>query len=102
MDAHPVVPVVLMLAQAAQKKQSGGALSFLPLILIAGVFYFLIMRPQQRRAKDQRAMTTNLNQGDRVVAAGRIVGTIRRIDETTISLQVADGVVIKIDKGSIS
>jgi preprotein translocase subunit YajC len=95
--------IILLLAQAADKKQQGNALtSLLPLILIAGVFWFLIMRPQQRRVKEQRQMTTNLSQGDKVVAAGGIVGTIRRVDETTISLQVADGVVIKVDKGSIS
>ena len=98
MGAH-ILPFLLA---AAAKKQSGGALTLLPLVLIAGVFYFLIMRPQQRRVKEQRTMSTNLKQGDRVVAAGGIVGTIRRVDETTISLQVADSVVIKVDKGSIS
>ena len=100
MEAHTVVP--LLLAAAQTKQSGGGALTLLPLVLIAGVFYFLIMRPQQRRVKEQRSMTTNLKQGDRVVAAGGIVGTIRRVDETTISLQVADSVVIKVDKGSIS
>ena len=100
MHAHMVVP--FLLAAAATKKPSNPITAFLPIALIGGVFYYLIMRPQQRRAKEQRAMTTALKQGDRVVAAGGIVGTIRRVDDTTISLQVADGVVIKIDKGSIS
>lgn len=99
MNAHILLPLVLA---AAAKPKSNPITAFLPLILIAGVFWFLIMRPQQRRQKETRAMTTNLKQGDRVVAAGGIVGTIRRVDDTTISLQVADGVVIKIDKGSIS
>ena len=87
---------------AATQKKSGGIAAFLPLLVLVGVFWFLIMRPQQRRVKEQRSMSTNLKQGDRVVAAGGIVGTIRRIDDTTISLQVADNVVIKIDKASIS
>jgi preprotein translocase subunit YajC len=101
MAPHIVFP--LLLAAASGSKQQGSALTaFLPIILIGGVFYFLIMRPQQRRVREQRSMTTNLKQGDRVVAAGGIVGTIRRIDDTTISLQVADSVVIKIDKGAIS
>jgi len=52
--------------------------------------------------KEQRAMTTNVKQGDRIVAAGGIVGTVRRIDDDTISLQVADNVVIKVDRGSVS
>lgn len=100
MHAHVIIP--FLLAAATPKKAANPIASFLPLIGIAGVFWFLIMRPQQRRAKEQRATTTNLNQGDRVVAAGGIVGTIRRVDDTTISLQVADGVVIKVDKGSVS
>lgn len=92
-----------LLAQAAQKKQqSGGIAAFLPLVVLVGVFWFLIMRPQQRRAKEQRAMTTNIKQGDRIVAAGGIVGTVRRVDDDTISLQVADNVVIKVDRGSVS
>ena len=102
MAAHIVFPLLLAAGTTSSKTQSNPLTAFLPIVLIGGVFYFLIMRPQQRRAKDQRAMTTNLKQGDRVVAAGGIVGTIRRVDDTTISLQVADGVVIKIDKGAIS
>jgi len=93
---------LLLAAGTSSKTQSNPLTAFLPLILIGGVFWFLIMRPQQRRVKEQRSMTTNLKQGDRVVAAGGIVGTIRRVYDTTISLQVADSVVIKVDKGSIS
>src|SRR4029077_7857988 len=97
-----VYPLLLAAANTASKQKASPLTAFLPLILIGGVFWFLIMRPQQRRVKEQRSMTTNLKQGDRVVAAGGIVGTIRRVDDTTISLQVADSVVIKVDKGSIS
>src|SRR5581483_7425573 len=91
-----------VLLAATQKKQSGGIAAFLPLLVLVWVFYFLIMRPQQRRVKEQRSMTTNIKQGDRVVAAGGIVGTVRRLDDDTISLQVADNVVIKVDRGSVS
>src|ERR671922_717483 len=87
----------------AQKKQQGSPLaSFLPLLVLVGVFWFLIMRPQQRRMRDHRQLTTNIKQGDRVVAAGGIVGTVRRVDDDTLSLQVADNVVIKVDKGSVA
>src|SRR3989442_11770099 len=87
---------------AATQKKSSGAAAFLPLLVLVGVFWFLIMRPQQRRAKEQRDMTSNVKQGDRIVAAGGIVGTVRRIDDDTISLQVADNVVIKVDRGSVT
>jgi preprotein translocase subunit YajC len=87
----------------AQKKSQGSPLaSFLPLLVLVGVFWFLIMRPQQRKMREHRQLTTNIKQGDRVVAAGGIVGTVRRVDEDTLSLQVADNVVIKVDKGSVS
>jgi preprotein translocase subunit YajC len=89
--------------ELAQKKSQGSPLtSFLPLIVLVGVFWFLIMRPQQRRQRDHRELTTNLKQGDRVVAAGGIVGTVRRVDDDTLSLQVADNVVIKVDRGSVT
>lgn len=98
----------LLLASAVDLAQEGGGqqgnplASFLPLIVLVGVFWFLIMRPQQRRAREHKMLTTNLSQGDKVVAAGGIVGTVRRVDDDTISLQVADNVVIKVDKGSVS
>jgi preprotein translocase subunit YajC len=92
-----------MLAQ--DKPQGGGGsglATFLPLIVLVGVFWFLIMRPQQRRQKEHRDLTSNIKQGDRIVAAGGIVGTVRRVDDDTISLQVADNVVIKVDRGSVA
>lgn len=80
----------------------GGIAAFLPLIVLVGVFWFLIMRPQQRRMKEHRQLLANVKQGDRVVGAGGIQGTVRRVDDDSISLQIADNVVIKIDKGSIT
>ena len=80
----------------------GGIAAFLPLIVLVGVFWFLIMRPQQRRMKDHRQLLANVKQGDRVVGAGGIQGTVRRVDDDSISLQIADNVVIKVDKGSIT
>jgi preprotein translocase subunit YajC len=88
---------------AAAGKGKGSPLSaFLPLIVLVGVFWFLIMRPQQRRTQEHRKLLTDVKQGDRVVAAGGIVGTVRRIDDDTLQLQIADNVVIKVDRGSIS
>jgi preprotein translocase subunit YajC len=92
----------VFLAQGGGGQGGGGIAAFLPLIVLVGVFWFLIMRPQQRRMREHRQLTSNLNQGDRVVAAGGIVGTVRRVDDDTISLQVADNVVIKVDKGSVT
>jgi preprotein translocase subunit YajC len=97
-----VLAAPVLLAAAQKNSSSGGLAAFLPLIVLVGVFWFLIMRPQQRRVKEQRSMTSNVKQGDRIVAAGGIVGTVRRVDDDTISLQVADNVVIKVDRASVS
>src|ERR687892_483028 len=93
---------VLFLLAQGNDSQGGGAASFLPLIVLVGVFWFMIMRPQQRRAKEHKMLLANVKQGDKVVAAGGIVGTVRRVDDDILSLQVADNVVIKVDKGSVS
>ncbi len=57
----------------------GGASQFLPLLLIFGVFYFLLIRPQQQRQKETKAMLSALKRGDRVVTGGGILGTVQRV-----------------------
>jgi preprotein translocase subunit YajC len=99
MDLHLLSAAHLLAQKSGQSSGAGSILFLLPLI---GIFYFLIMRPQQRRVKEQRSLLSAVKQGDRVVAAGGIVGTVRRVEDDTLSLQVADNVVIKVDKGSVS
>ena len=94
--------LLFLLAGQAERQQSNPIASFLPLIVLGGVFWFMIMRPQQRRQKEHRALLSNVQQGDKVVAAGGIVGTVRRVDDDQLHLQVADNVVIKVDKGSVT
>lgn len=100
MSPHTLLSQTVLLAQ--DQAEPSGIATFLPLIILVGVFWFLIMRPQQRRAREHRQLVSAIQQGDRVVAAGGIVGTVRRVDEDTISLQIADGVVVKVDRGSVS
>ena len=95
------IDALILLAQEGGK-QSNPIASFLPLIVLVGVFWFMIMRPQQRRMKEHKALLSNVKQGDKVVAAGGIVGTVRRVDDDQLHLQVADNVVIKVDKGSVT
>ena len=89
----------LLVQENRQQSPFGSLLLFVPLIL---VFWFMIMRPQQRKAREQQQLLRSVKQGDRVVAAGGIVGTVRRVDDDTISLQIADNVVIKVDRGSVA
>lgn len=76
--------------------------SFLPLILVVVVFYFFMIRPQVKKQKDQRKFRENLAKGDKVVTIGGIHGKIIEMQDTTITLEVAAGMSIKIEKSAIS
>lgn len=75
----------------------------LPLLLIFVVFYFLMIRPQQKRAKEHRAMVENMRRGDTVVTGGGIVAKVTRvIDENEAQVEIADGVRVKVLKSTVS
>lgn len=80
--------------------QSGFA-AFVPLIIMFVIFYFLLIRPQQKRAKEHREMIGNLNKGDRVITSGGIYGTVSSLDETSVTLEIAEKVKIKVVRGNI-
>lgn len=88
-------------AQTAAPAQDGGIVQFLPLFVLILVFYFLILRPQQKRAKEQKSMISALQKGDEVVAAGGLLGRVNKVDENYVSVEVADGIIIHVQKGSI-
>ena len=77
--------------------------TFIPLILIFVVFYFLLIRPQQKKLKDHKNMIANLKKGDRVVTQGGIIGNIHYVnDDGTLSVEIADNVQVKVAKGMIA
>jgi len=76
--------------------------SLIPLILMFAIFYFLLIRPQQKKAKEHRAMMEALKKGDQVVTAGGIHGKITAVEETVVTLEIASGVNIKVNKGHIA
>jgi preprotein translocase subunit YajC len=90
----------------AQSAGSGGAfdmLQLLPLVLIFVVFYFLIIRPQQKKVKDHRALIGALKRGDRVVMSGGLIGMVTKVDgERELTLQVADNVRVKVLRGMVA
>jgi len=76
---------------------------FIPLILIFVIFYFLLIRPQQKRIKEHKAMVEALTRGDNVVTAGGIVGKVARIiDGDKAEIQISDNVTIQVIKSTIS
>ena len=88
-------------AQDAASPQ-GGLLSFLPLIVIFVVFYFLLIRPQMKRAKEHRQLVSQLSNGDEVVTNGGILGRITNVGESFVTLELADNVKIKIQKHAVA
>ena len=78
---------------------------FLPLILIFVVFYFLLIRPQQRKAKDQKAMLGALRRGDRVVTGGGIIGTVARVDNPEaeeVVVEITENVRVRVVRSTIT
>lgn len=101
-----ILPVAIALAQ----EQTGGRpdspfgllWSFLPILLIFPIFYFLVIMPQQKTRKKHQAMIEGLKKGDRVVASSGIIGTIVNVDKDTVVLQVAPEVKLRILKNAIA
>jgi len=82
--------------------QPNPLLSFLPLLVLFAVFYFMLIRPQMRRAKEQRTMISALAKGDEVVTNGGIAGRIDDIGDSFLTLDVASNVKIKLQKNAVS
>ena len=89
-----------MLNTILLQDQAGWANIVMIVVLIA-IFYFFMIRPQQKRQNEIKKFREGLNVGDRVITAGGIYGKIRAVKDTTITLEIADNVRISIDKGSV-
>lgn len=76
--------------------------AFLPLILMFAIFYFLLIRPQQKKAKLHKEMLASLRKGDYVLTGGGIYGRIQEIDGDVLTVEIADGVRIKVNRGFVS
>lgn len=92
-----------VIAQAGQTTGGGGFLGFLPFILILVIIYFLMLRPQMKRQKEQAAMINALQKNDEVVTSGGVHGRIIRVNEkdTTVQLMIAKGIIITVERSSI-
>ncbi len=88
-------------AQTAQPGAGQGLGMFLPLILIFVIFYFLIVRPQQKQAKQRQEMINALKKGDEVITVGGIHGRIVGVADTVLTVEIADNVKIKMDRSGI-
>ena len=89
-------------AQAAQ--DTFGMLNSLliPTMLIIGIMYFLMIRPQQKRLKEHQAMVAGVRRGDTIVTSGGIIGKVAKVDEQELQVEIAEGVKIKVLRSTIS
>ena len=80
-----------------------GIAQFIPLILIFVIFYFFLIRPQQKRVKDHKAMVESLKRGDEVITSGGIIGTIERVmEDDRIEVNIGDNVKVQIIRSTIT
>ncbi len=82
--------------------QGGGLGAFLPLIIIFGIFYFLLIRPQQRKAKQHKQVLASLKKGDRVISSGGLHGVITGLTDDLVTMEISPKVRVKVSRGSIA
>jgi preprotein translocase subunit YajC len=81
---------------------SGGFASFIPLILMFVIFYFLLIRPQQKKTKEHRQMVENLKTGDRIITSGGLHGRITGVSESALTVEIAEKVRVKVNRASVT
>ena len=90
-----------ILLMASPNGESGGFGALIPLLLVIVIFYFFMIRPQMKRQKEVRNFRDSLKKGDRVLTIGGVYGKIVEVSETTVMLEIADNVRIKVEKAGI-
>jgi preprotein translocase subunit YajC len=88
-------------AQAPAGGADGGLLSFLPIIVMFVVLYFLMIRPQMKRAKEAKAMVDALQKGDEVITAGGVLGRITKVGEAYITVEIAPNTEVSVQRGAV-
>lgn len=90
-------------AAAAAVSEPSPITGFLPLVVMMAAFYFLLIRPQQKKMSEHKKMIAALQKGDKVVTSGGILGVVSKVeDDGIVQVEIANGVVVKLEKGSVS
>ena len=99
-----ILPVAVAYAEEAAPAATGGAagfLSFLPIVAFIAIFYFLLIRPQQKSAKLHREMLGKVEKGDTIVTRGGIYGKVVSVKEDSLTVEIADNVQVKIERSAV-
>jgi len=91
-----------MAAPGGEQTPGGGLGMLFPMLIIFGIFYFMLIRPQRRKEKERKSMVENLKSGARVMFSGGILGTVTNVKEHTFIVKIADNVKIEIARGAVS
>lgn len=89
-------------AQSGGAGPAGGFVSLLPMVLIFVLFYFLLIRPQQKRAKEHAAMVAALAVGDEIVTSGGLLGKVTEVNDDFVAVEVASNVVVKVQRNTVA
>jgi len=89
-------------AQQGGQGQGGGLMGLLPLVLVFVIFYFLLIRPQQKRAKEHKQMLDNVKKGDKVILNGGEYGVVEEVRTNTVVVKIAENVKVRYGKGYIA
>ena len=92
----------VLLFMPQEGAESGGIMSFLPLILIVLVFYMFFIRPQMKKSKEQKQFRAALKKGDKIVTIGGIHGKITDVKETTFVIEIASNLIVTIEKSAVA
>ena len=93
--------IAYAMAPGAGGEGGGGFSTFIPLILMFVIFYFLLIRPQQKKTKEHRQMVSSLKKGDRIVTSGGLHGRITGLSDTTLTVEIADKVRVKVSRANV-
>ncbi len=97
---NSLIPVAW--AQAGGASAGGGLAPIIMMVAFGAIFYFLLIRPQQKKAKDHQNMVSRLSVGDEVVTSGGILGRVTDVGDTFVTVEIADSVRVKVQKGQVT
>ena len=97
-----MINIAYAMGGTAAEGGAGGFSSFIPLILMFAIFYFLLIRPQQKKSKQHREMISDLKKDDRIITSGGLHARITGMDENTLTVELAHKVRVKLQRGNVS
>jgi preprotein translocase subunit YajC len=97
-----MIALVHAVLGAAKTTSTNPLVSLLPILLIGVVFYFLLIRPQQRKARAQQELTRSVEEGDEVITLGGLFGVVREVDDDSVLLEVAPGIQLRFLRSAIA